>query len=70
MPQAPQLFTSVIVFTHVFVPVHRLGDVTFVAHEATHVAPLHARIPFAGIGGHVAHVPGAAPHCSVPAVHA
>ena len=70
-PQLPQLFTSVVVFTQVFVPTQRSGNEGLL-HEATHVDPLHALLPWVGgVGdGHVAHTPGAAPHCSVPLGHA
>ena len=66
VPQPPQLFTSVVVFTHVFV--HKVGSEALL-HDATHVAPLHAVVPPVGAVGHVAHVPGAAPHCKVPTAH-
>jgi hypothetical protein len=54
-PQPPQLFASVAVLTHVFVPAQRVGAEP--GHDATHDVPLHPVVPPEGGGGHVVHVP-------------
>ena len=66
LPQAPQLFGSVVVFTHVLP--QRLGNEALL-HAATHVEPLHAVDPPLGAAGHVAHTPGAGPQSKVPEGH-
>ena len=63
MPQPPQLFGSDCRFTHVLP--QRFG-VAGLSHRPAHIVPLQATSPFIGAAGQLAHIPGLAPHCSVP----
>ena len=67
VPHAPQLFGSIMVFTHEvgFVLLGQGVGNEPLLHAATHVVPLHDVPPFIGAAGHVAHVP---PHI-MPEAH-
>jgi hypothetical protein len=65
LPHAPQLFGSLEKFTHVLVAEQKLGKSVLLAHEPTHVDPLHARLPPLGAAGHAAQTPGDGPQSSV-----
>jgi hypothetical protein len=68
VPHMPQLFGSVMVFTHE-VGLVLLGQGVGkepLVHAATHVVPLHDVPPLVGAAGHIAHVP---PQLIMPEAH-